>query len=171
MLIKDETGDRALMESANSVGRSGKVSVLFFMAAIFVSDLLYAAQFTFENLMTYHRNDITRIESLGRWEYEGDAGFYRVIYVDYLLGCSWLYVQWMQVDPMNGSKSPVALFSVYLDDHHENLFEYPEIVENEKGLLLRYYPVSGHEDNVKHEVVLHISNKPGATQSESSRLN
>lgn len=119
----------------------------------------FSAQWDYEHIVTNNFDKVTDVFTCGRWEDEEKSGVYRVIYTEFLYGCSWLYIQWIQINSIGSQDKVIHTLSIYDNDHHENLFEKPNFKENESGITLNYQASNGHsgtktdiELNVFHEI-------------------
>ncbi|MBN1907082.1 MAG: hypothetical protein JW927_18530 [Deltaproteobacteria bacterium] len=146
------------------------ITITIFLLFI-ITNNASSAMFSFERLMQSHSAHITSIQSLGHWDYKIEKGFYRVIYVEFLYGCSWLYIQWMQDYSNEGYTKAIKTLTIYDNDHHENTFEQPKIIENKNGLLISYIAENGHEiENNKYKVEIQIFNEPGKYKIKEQKL-
>ncbi len=119
-----------------------------------------SAGLSFELVMSNYHDYITDIYTCGRWEYGEKEGYYRVIHVDFLYGCSWLYIQWMKGLCCDGTTQVLNTLSLYNNDHHENTFDRPVCTESTEGIILRYTAKNGH-DNKKRSIELSVFHQFG----------
>lgn len=145
-----------------------KLIILYFIILCAVNSNAYSAMFSYETLMNQHSDHITNIQTIGNWKYTNQKGFFRIIYVEYLYGCSWLYIQWMKEFSGEGFTEIIKNISIYDNDHHDNTFDKPRIIENEKGILIEYNADSGH-DQKKYRIEIQVFNEPGQYKLRSTK--
>lgn len=93
---------------------------------------------------------VSEVFNCGRWEYHGQKGFYRIVYIEFYRGCSLLYVQWMKERNFtDGSTKVLHTLSIdefNADDHIEITFDRPECEQTDKGIKLKMITDSGNDD-------------------------
>jgi hypothetical protein len=122
------------------------------------------AQIHFDKEIENIPASVTDIYSCGFWEFEGDSGYYRIIYFEFFRGCSLLFVQWMLGYDVGGGSTKVmhtlSIKEFNTNDHIELTFDKPICKPTANGIDLEINTESGH-DNKKHKVKIKIFHKYG----------
>ncbi len=140
-----------------------KIILIFLLINLHVISPCNSAELSFESVLKNYQQYITNIYTCGEWDYENKKGFYRIIYIEYLNGCSWLYIQWMKdlgSGPALGTTQAFFTLPIYTNDHHENTFNKPVALCTTDGIKLIYLAENGHNDKT-YEVEIEIFNEFG----------
>jgi hypothetical protein len=135
-----------------------------------ISSNAVAAEFSYLRLLKDHSESITNIFPCGTWKDKNKNGYYRIIYSEFLYGCSWLYIQWMHMNPNLGYAEIDYTVEIYNNDHHENIFSLPVCQETSNGILLSYKEDNGH-DGHSYDVIVNIMNEVGKYSLERTPEN
>ncbi len=107
---------------------------------------------------------VTDIYHCGNWENDKLKGFYRIVYIDFYLGNSLLYIQWVKDftidDPTRHILQTISIDEFNADDHIELTFDKPECMETENGISFKIETQSGH-DMKTYLYDLQVSNEFG----------
>ena len=120
----------------------------------------YGAEWSGEEILKNHSSHISNIYTCGHWQNDKVSGFYRIIQIDFLYGCSWLYIQWMKDYKYDDTTKALHTLSIYTNDHRENTFDAPICKETTTGIKLFYKASNGH-NNKKSNVEIDIFNEFG----------
>lgn len=112
---------------------------------------------------------VTQMVSLGNWYVNEQAGYYRIIYINWYYGNSLLYVQWMQ-NPNQQENLPKTVYTLSIeefnrDDHLELEFKMPKIKLDRDGLTLFVNATNSHDQKIYHYKIK-IFKKPGCYNLE-----
>jgi hypothetical protein len=122
------------------------------------------AQIHFDKEIENIPANVTDIYSCGYWEYGGNSGYYRIIYLEFFRGCSLVFVQWMLRDDAGGGSTKVkhtlSIKEFNADDHIELIFDKPICKPTPNGIDIEVDAESGH-DLKKRRIKIQIFHKYG----------
>ncbi len=124
------------------------LAIIGFLVLSFSTKDCFCAEFSFNELMKYNNDYISNIYTCGEWEFGDKKGYYRIIYVNFLYGCSWLYIQWMKDFCCDGTTKSFFTLPVYTNDHHENTFDIPQCISTQDGIKVMYSAENGHDQKL-----------------------
>ncbi len=132
-----------------------KFTAFIILLVIMFSSQSIAAEFTYERLIKYNFPHISNIFTCGQWESEDEKGYYRIVHVEFLYSCSWLYIQQIRDFDKDGIIKVLHTAPVYTNDHHENTFDVPECISTNNGIKLKYVADSFHDEK-KYEISIDV---------------
>jgi hypothetical protein len=117
---------------------------------LFLSFILYSAKINLDNEIKNIPAKIQNILSIGKWVYNKQTGYYRVIHIESYNGCSLLYIQWL-INNKSSNYNQKILHTLSIkefnaDDHIELTFPMPRIVKLKNSIKIYITAESGHDD-------------------------
>ena len=140
------------------------LSLVIILVILLGVDPILAAEIHLENEIAAIPAKITNIYNCGSWKNAKSEGFYRIVYIDFYLGNSLLYIQWMKdytlEDPTRRVLHTLSIDEFNANDHIELTFDKPECIETQNGIKFRIEAQSGHNEK-RHLFDLQVSNEFG----------